>query len=414
MMRYGISVAFLALAMSFGLLASGQYHADYQSPQDWVIVKNYLATSLLYQDSTLSKRLLGTPELRQVLAGRHERYVRSRDCTDVACFLEAFKWQEAEIDALVGLLVREAEKDEALKAKLNERLLPSMAYGVPAQTTASQYFGKALRQDLNAMNYVIDVYAGAKKPNYPRIDSISFDVTQRSYLALLSDIRQDILRDSKQSYHAFYETLLTAVRLLEINERWDAAQLEPLIERENKPAFEAIRNTDFDQYPYALLLTLGAGPSVYDQPISPGGMLRTRMAARSYFDGLAPFIVVSGGRVHPYKTPYIEALQMKKYLMEVLNVPEEAILIDPHARHTTTNLRNTARIMLSYGFPADKFAIVTSSKPHIDAVENMAERCLKELGYVPYKLGKRVSDVVIEFKPKPEAFTIDPDEPLDP
>lgn len=105
---------------------------------------------------------------------------------------------------------------------------------------------------------------------------------------------------------------------------------------------------------------------------------------------------------------------MKKYLMEVLDVPEEAILIDPHARHTTTNLRNTARIMLSYGFPGDKPAIVTSSKPHIDAVENMADRCLKELGYVPYDLGKRLNDVVIEFRPRPEAFTIDPDEPLDP
>ncbi len=413
-MNYRIRVFFLALMMGFGPIALGQHYKDYQSPQDWVIAKNYFATSLLYGDSTLSKRLLGTPEFQQVLAGRHERYLRSRDCKDVPCFLESFKWQAVEIDALVELLVREAEKDEALKSRLNDQLLPSGAYGVAAQTPASQYFGKALRQDLDAMNYVIDVYAGAKKPNYPSIDSISFDITKLAYVTLLSDARLDVLQDIRRPDDAFYETLLTAVRLLEINERWDAAQLEPLIMLENKPAYEAIRKTDFDRYPYALLLTLGAGPSIYDQPISPGGMLRSRMAARAYFDGKAPFIVVSGGRVHPYKTPYIEALQMKKYLMEVLNVPEDAILIDPHARHTTTNLRNTARIMLRYGFPTDKYGIVTSSKAHIDAVEKMADRCLKELGYVPYELGKRVSEVIIEFKPRPEALTIDPDEPLDP
>src|SRR5690606_13380338 len=98
----------------------------------------------------LSKRVLGAPGLREVLSRRHERYVRSRDCRDVACFLEAFKWQEAEVDALVEGLVSQAEKDDALKRKLEERLLPSRAYGLPAQTPASQYFGKALRQDLNA------------------------------------------------------------------------------------------------------------------------------------------------------------------------------------------------------------------------------------------------------------------------
>jgi len=44
----------------------------------------------------------------------------------------------------------------------------------------------------------------------------------------------------------------------------------------------------------------------------------------------------------------------------------------------------------------------------------MADRCIRELGYVPYSLGKRISDVIIEFQAKEEAFTIDPDEPLDP
>ncbi|KKX47957.1 hypothetical protein L950_0223720 [Sphingobacterium sp. IITKGP-BTPF85] len=326
--------------------------------------------------------------------------------------MDAFKWKQEEIDLLVNIFAANTKSQTG--QSFRKRLMDSQTYGLSQGKKADEYLARAFRQDLEAMNYVIDVYAGGRKPNYPRIDSISFNITNKSYLYLLKDVAQDVLKDVQQPKLAFYESLWTAVRLLEVNERWDVAQLEPLMELENKKAYEAIRKTDFSRYPYSLLLTLGAGPDQYGQPISPGGMLRSRMAARSYFDGLAPFIMVSGGRVHPYKTPYIEALEMKKYLMQVLGVPEEAILIDPHARHTTTNLRNTSRILLTYGFPQDKFAIVNSSVPHIDAVQNMADRCMRELGYIPYELGKRISDVIVEFKPRIESLTIDPDEPLDP
>ncbi|CDS92507.1 conserved exported hypothetical protein [Sphingobacterium sp. PM2-P1-29] len=402
----------LALGMFLSNVSWGQeFHSD-RSPQDWVIAKNYYATSILIQDSVLTGELLSLPEVQNLLKQRHSRYLNNTTCADVACFLDAFKWKQQEIDLLVNIFVANTKRQTG--QSFRKRLMDSQTYGPSQGKQADEYLARALRQDLEAMNYVIDVYAGAKKPNYPRIDSISFNITSKHYIYLLKDVAQDVLKDVRQPKLAFYESLWTAVRLLEVNERWDAAQLEPLMEQENKKAYEAIRKTDFTRYPYSLLLTLGAGPDQYDQPISPGGMLRSRMAARSYFDGLAPFIVVSGGRVHPYKTPYIEALEMKRYLMQVLGVPEEAILIDPHARHTTTNLRNTARILLTYGFPADKFAIVNSSVPHIDAVQNMADRCIRELGYVPYELGKRISDVIVEFKPRIESLTIDPDEPLDP
>lgn len=54
-MDYCIRIFFLALVMGFGPVALGQYDKDYESPQDWVIAKNYFATSLLYQDTTLNK-----------------------------------------------------------------------------------------------------------------------------------------------------------------------------------------------------------------------------------------------------------------------------------------------------------------------------------------------------------------------
>lgn len=383
-------------------------------PQDWVIRKNYYVTYLLLKDSTLTQQLCASKPIAELLKQRFDRFKGNDHCVDLACYLAAFKWKDAEMTVLAEQISLQMASNKRLLELVESSLLPSKTYGIPQGQQAGDYLKKALLQDLKAMNNVIDVYGGGEKPNYPKIDSISFDVKRAAYLPLLDDVRQDVLTDIPAAKYAFFMTMMAAVRLLEINERWDAAQLEPLVALENKKAFDAVKKTDFSSYPYSLLLTLGAGPEVYGQPISPGGMLRARMAARSYFRKLAPFVVLSGGRVHPYKTNYIEAIEMKKYLINVMGVPEAAILIDPHARHTTTNLRNTARILLNYGFPKDKFAIVNSSKSHIDAVEKMADRCIRELGYVPYTLGKRISDVIIEFKAKEEAYSIDPDEPMDP
>lgn len=44
----------------------------------------------------------------------------------------------------------------------------------------------------------------------------------------------------------------------------------------------------------------------------------------------------------------------------------------------------------------------------------MAARCEKELKYVPYKLGKHLSETEVEFYPVHLAFQINPYEPLDP
>lgn len=157
---------------------------------------------------------------------------------------------------------------------------------------------------------------------------------------------------------------------------------------------------------------MGAGPQIYGQKISPLGILRSRQALRAYQKGLVPFIIVSGGRVHPFKTQYIEAVEMKRYMIDVLGIPSSAIIIDPFARHTTTNVRNAGRMIMDYGFPKDKWSLVSSSKTHIDYVEKaMDKRSLKELGTIPYVVGKRISDLLLEYKPTPEVFIINPTQP---
>jgi len=190
--------------------------------------------------------------------------------------LTAFKWSDGEIEGVKSAFEKLLVSNSELKQLALDKLVPSNTYGLGGKEDPSAYFVKAIAQDMKFQNYVIDVYAGGQKPNYPKIDSISFDVTNKGFLTLLKDVRQDVIKDCKEPYQYGFISMYTAVRLLEINERMDAAQLEPLMEGENKKAFDAIKSVNFEQYPYSLLLVLGAGPNVYDQPISPGGMLRAR------------------------------------------------------------------------------------------------------------------------------------------
>ena len=64
--------------------------------------------------------------------------------------------------------------------------------------------------------------------------------------------------------------------------------------------------------------------------------------------------------------------EMKKYLMNHLKVPENAIIMEPHARHTTTNLRNGARLIYRYGIPFDKAALTSTSRGQSSSIG----RCL--------------------------------------
>lgn len=51
---------------------------------------------------------------------------------------------------------------------------------------------------------------------------------------------------------------------------------------------------------------------------------------------------------------------------------------------------------------------------HLNFVEGMDSRCLRELGYVPYRLGKRLNERMMEFFPLQESLIIQPTEPIDP
>jgi hypothetical protein len=135
-----------------------------------------------------------------------------------------------------------------------------------------------------------------------------------------------------------------------------------------------------------------------------------------YAQGLAPFLIVSGGAVHPRGTTHVEALEMRRALIERYGVPADAIVIDPYARHTTTNVRNATRRLIAMGAPLDRDMLVVSNKAHVDSIASpaFAARNARELGYQPATLSARIAPTAVALRPSRDSLRIDPADPLDP
>ncbi|MFC0516793.1 YdcF family protein [Mucilaginibacter angelicae] len=400
-----------------GLSASAQAPAPVKNttPTDYVKIKNYGLLSLFEQDAEVSTLLKNDPELAQLTQKKLSALGTSlTDCKDASCLTAAVKLTDDDIKAVSDRLTTLYKTGTALDRMVKSKLIPSGAYSLYKKLSPQQLVIKAWEQDAGSINYTIAVYAEGKKPNYPQIDSIGYNVKARAYYTLMYDATATLIGDVKGTKLFFEPAMQAALLYLQINERQDPANYEPMELNANKAAVTRAKTIKWANYPYSNILVPGAGPDNLTSPLSGEGMLRCRLAVQEYKLGKAPFIIVSGGKVHPYKTKYNEAEEMKVYLMKTLHMPENAIIIEPHARHTTTNMRNSARLIYKYGIPADKPGIVVTDKSQTDFIMNMDSRCQKELNYVPYKLAKRNSETEVEYYPVEEAKQIDPDEPLDP
>ena len=279
----------------------------------------------------------------------------------------------------------------------------------------AEFLKKAWEQDARGISNVIDVYGLGKKPHYAAIDSIDFDAQGQELARLRATVRENVCAIAAGG--PFYcVPLHTALSYIDISDRYEAVDFEPMEEGINKSAYEAVARTDWNKYPYTVILILGQGPEREGEAISPGSRLRARYAAELYRQGKAPFLVTSGGRVHPYKTPFSEADQMKRYLVENCGIPEEAVIAEPHARHTTTNIRNTVRSMGERGIPLDRPGLITSGSGHVNYVckEGFVPFCEKMMYVVPFRLGRRLDGRTVEFHPQACATQVAPIDPLDP
>ena len=102
-------------------------------------------------------------------------------------------------------------------------------------------------------------------------------------------------------------------------------------------------------YASDVLIIPGYATARFEGALHPRAAERAQLAARDFFAGRAPFILVSGCNVHPANTPFNEAAELKRYLVDVLHVPADRVILEPTARHSPTNVRNAGRYMVQNG-----------------------------------------------------------------
>ena len=369
------------------------------------------------QDPGIQELLKKAPELTEIT--RHKFQFLSESLTacgkNASCYPAALGFSDQEIELISKRLIELANQNQHFSDLATKHLAPSGMYQLNYSEDPAVFIANAWTQDATAINHIISVYGKGEKPNYPKIDSLGMNLNSSTYLANIQAL-SELAKVKYENASLFYQlTLGYAMDALVMARFERAGDFEHLMQLENKAAFKAAKNTSWEEYEYPLILIPGAGTDNYLDSLSSGGVIRCQLAHDAYKKKKAPFILVSGGYVHPYKVLHNEAIEMKRYLLK-LGVPESAILIDPHARQTTTNMRNTARIMFRYGFPTDRpsITVTTPSQSAYIYSDLMHARCMKELGYHPYKNGKRISSTIAEFFPLISSFQIDTDEPIDP
>jgi hypothetical protein len=204
--------------------------------------------------------------------------------------------------------------------------------------------------------------------------------------------------------------------LLDVSDRTDAIGHEPLTDGANAAAMARAGTLDWHRYRYSAMIVTGVGPEIEGEPLSPFGKYHLRLAARRFAQGDIAFILVTGGRAHPRATRFTEADEMRKALIERYGMPPNAIIIEPYARHTTTNLRNASRLLARTGAPLEAETVIVCNPLQSAYIESakFTERNAAELGYQPGKIVRRVSPSELVFRPSQAAERVDPRDPLDP
>lgn len=374
--------------------------------------KNFYLLSLFQRHPEVGKLLRQNAVLKKLYNEKARALRIAASCNDMECFEGLLRFSDPTIET-VAIQLKALSRRPEFKELVMKDVRPSGAFIKYNQLSDSELLVAAWKDAAKGMNRLLRVYALGKDPYYKNIDRVSFDVSSEEYRQLLKTKLSEIRPSKKPIF--FEPTLNFTLKLLEANRRDEASRYEPLEEGENKAAVQNLKHIRWDDYPNSFILVLGSGPGDSSR-ISKIAAKRADQGAQLFLERKAPLILLSGGHVHPMQTPYNEAIEMKKYVMEKFTIPEKNILIDPYARHTTTNFRNAARLAFRYGIPTDLKALVTSSEDHIGIVtkDGFRIRCSTELGYFPMESITRLSPTTAEFKPSIASLFFDANDPLDP
>ncbi len=379
-----------------------------QSTWSFVQDKNWYLLTVLQQVPDAKAALLADPTLA-ALAQKREAQLRKAVVTcqpapaclpadttclgvEAACLGQQVAWAPDDITATAAQVGKVLAKTTVAA----QHLRPSGRYALYVTKTDEALIAQAT---VDALTTLQAVYANFEA-NRPAVD--------------LANSLTSVAFDHAAAMQFFEPLLWTAIDGMKAQNHDQAGRDEPLALGANKPALARMKTIDWSQWRFSVVLGLGWGPED-SAPLSELGREHCDVVASRFQAGLAPFIMLTGGHVHPADTtPYAEALEMKKYLMATYNIPENAILVDPHARHTTTNMRNIAREMMEYGMPLDKPGLYSSDVAQTFYVLHLDTRCQQDMGFVPYRTVQSLSENDDCFLPAAESMFYDARDERDP
>ncbi|MGV3509509.1 MAG: TIM barrel protein [Sphingobacteriaceae bacterium] len=334
-------------------------------------------------------------------------------CKEVTCYADSLKWKTEEIRVLGDKLIGFYQTNKLFREKISE-LKTTGLYALYDNAADTTLLRSAWNLDLSGLNRVFDIYIKGERPRYYKIDSISYKPRDADFKRLMYTTLNELTKQKERS-SSFDLSLKVATHTLRLNGRDEAVRFVPLSSGMNKLPYSKISSINWDKYAYSVILIPGKGPEVPYVKLDPDAIKRCNDGVERFRKGLAPFIVVSGGNVHPFKTPHNEAVEMKKYLVEELKIPEDVVFIEPDARHTTTNLRNTSRIVYRFGIPSNKPILIVTDKSQSSFITGaMSKTAMRDLGYLPFKDMKKLSEQETEFYPTWNSLQADNVDPLDP
>lgn len=410
--------SFTTCLLLFVLLPFTYSQSVYPDPQYKFVTGPGVLQDRNFYLFTLLERLPGLPlllakdssmkELRNQYKQRISHPVSSGESAAPLLF------SDANIQQVSNAFTRLLQQNPTPFVRLLREMRGSGLFELHARDTDAKLLTEAWKDAADGINYIINAYTNGTGLRYPVIDSSLFYVQSATYKAGVQHLLEQAGEKDKQADLFFQPSLQFALGLLTLSRREEAARYEPM-SATNGDAYRQIKKTEWSKYPYPAMLILGASP-VAKEVLSETGKSRCRIGAGLYRKGLAPFIIVSGGHVRPVGTPYSEAVEMKKYLVNELKIPAAAVMVDPYARHTTTNVRNAIRIAWRSGIPVNKRMLCVSDAMHLVYVSSplFKQRCMTELGYMPAADIEQTDLYYLSFVPDLRSLQANAFDPLDP
>lgn len=431
MRRLKISVLFIAAAAVHASAAnlpadSAAWNGDVPTVKEPAIAsRDFPFLMALLQPGPVREALALDPDLEAMARARWAAAASAAANCDnsAACEGKALLFTPDQIAEASQALRRIYENSVAVRAFVQARLNPIEEFRLNPSLHGEALLLDNWTRSAAAIDLIIARYCENQPPRYKDIDAGLYPQDSPSYGRLVEITLEGLsiptpgwLTGGHQAPLFFLPSLRFSIRMLEANSLDQAGRFWPLRTGPNAAALAHLPAIHWANYPYSVIVVPGAGSELPDVPLSPWGKERLRLAADAFRSGAAPLLLVSGGFVHPPHTRFCEAIEMKRYLEQALGIPASAILVDPYARHTTTNLRNAAREVLNYGIPANRSMLIVSDAHQIDYIQSkaFAARCQQELRYLPVMLGKRLSPMRLEAMPSRMSLFRDPLDPLDP